>query len=218
MHEGAVGMMRGNPNTSVLTSYGKVSAITSKTSSDTVSTNLGKMMQTIFAEAGVSSEMFASTSNLTLEYSVDTHISLMMILARKYAKFLTNIINSIYQNSNVGFSYTFLPVAEHNTKDYIDEAFKLASSGYSYLIPAIALGFSQRQIIDLKDLENKVLKLEKRFVPLQSAYTQTANAQSGTKTETNANGEEKAKAGGQEKEAKNLSPKTEVNKTNDAKK
>jgi hypothetical protein len=54
------------------------------------------MQQAIFAEAGVSGEMFASTSNLTLSYSVDTHISFMMILARKYAKFLTNIINSIY--------------------------------------------------------------------------------------------------------------------------
>jgi hypothetical protein len=96
MHEGAVGMMRGNPNVSVLTSYGDVSAITSKTSLDTVSSNLEKMQQAIFAEAGVSGEMFASTSNLTLSYSIDTHISFMMILARKYAKFLTNIVNSIY--------------------------------------------------------------------------------------------------------------------------
>lgn len=215
MHQGVVGMMRGNPNVSVLTSYGEVDAITSKTSTDTVSTNLEKMKKTIFSEGGVSGEMFDSTSNLTISYSVDTHISLMMILARKYARFLTNIINSIYQNSNVGFSYTFLPIAEHNTKDYIDEAFKLASSGYSYLIPAVALGFSQRQIIDLKDLENKVLKLEKRLVPLQSSYTQSATGQ---KAEVKAGGEEKAKTGGQEKEAKDLSPKTEINKTNDAKK
>lgn len=214
MHEGAVGMMRGNPNVSVLTSYGDVSAITSKTSSDTVSTNLEKMMQTIFSEAGVSSEMFASTSNLTLSYSVKTHISLMMVLARKYARFLTNVINSIYQNSNVSFSYIFLPVAEHNTKDYIDETFKLASSGYSYLIPAIALGFSQKEIIDLKDLENKVLKLEKKFVPLQSSYTQSNS----TQTKVAADGTDKAPAGGQEKEVEELSPISETNRENEAKK
>lgn len=215
MHEGAVGMMRGNPNVSVLTSYGDVSAITSKTSSDTVSTNLEKMMQTIFSEAGVSGEMFASTSNLTIDYSIKTHISLMMILARKYARFLTNIINSIYQNSNISFSYAFLPVAEHNTKDYIDETFKLASSGYSYLLPAIALGFSQKQIIDLKDLENKVLKLEEKFVPLQSSYTQSA---SGANTSVAVDGTEKAEAGGQEKDVKDLSPISETNRENEAKK
>lgn len=209
MHEGAVGMMRGNPNTSVLTSYGNVSAITSKTSSDTVSTNLEKMMQTIFSEAGVSGEMFASTSNLTISYSVSTHISLMMVLARKYARFLTNIVNSIYQNSNVSFSYSFLPVAEHNTKDYIDEAFKLASSGYSYLLPAVAQGFSQRQVIDLKDLENNVLELEKHFIPLQSSYTQSSNGKS--------SGTEENKAGGQEKDSKDLSPKSETNRANEAK-
>ena len=219
MHEGAVGMMRGNPNVSVLTTYGNVSAITSKTSLDTVSSNLEKMQQAIFAEAGVSGEMFASTSNLTLSYSVDTHISFMMILARKYAKFLTNIVNSIYQNSNIGFSYHFLPVAEHNTKDYIDEAFKLASSGYSYLIPGIALGFSQRDLIDLKDLENKVLKLEKRFVPLQSAFQQGAQTKPAAgATGAAPNGEEGKKSGGQEKNPKEMSPKTEKNKTNDAKK
>lgn len=212
MHEGVVGMMRGNPNVSVLTSYGEVNAIVSKTSLDTVSSNLEKMKQTIFSEGGVSGEMFDSTSNLTIGYSISTHISLMMILARKYARFLTNIINSIYQNSNISFSYTFLPVAEHNTKDYIDEVFKLASSGYSYLLPAIAMGFSQKEFVDLKDLENKVLKLETRLVPLQSSYTQTNNGQTGGKAE------EKPSAGGQEKEAKELSPKTEINKINDAKK
>lgn len=215
MHQGAVGMMKGNPNTSVLTSYGSVSAITSKTSSDTVSTNLEKMMQTIFSEAGVSGEMFASTSNLTIAHSINTHISFMMILGRKYAKFITNIINSIYQNSNIGFSYTILPVAEHNAKDYIDEAFKLASSGYSYLIPAVALGFSQRQIIDLKDLENKVLKLESRFVPLQSAFQQPANGQANTQTTSQ---DEESENGAPKKDPKDISPITERNRANDAKK
>ena len=138
-----------------------------------------------------------------------------MILARKYARLLTNLINGLYQNSNVSFSYIFLPVSEHNTKDYIDQSFKLASSGYSYLIPAIALGFSQKQIIDLKDLENTILSLEKRFVPLQSSYTQSASGQANQNQTAKV---EENKQGGQEKTPEELSPKTEINKTNDAKK
>lgn len=203
MHRGAVGMMKGNPNVSVLTSYGDVSAITSKTSLDTVSSNLEKMMKTIFAEGGVSSEMFSSTSNLTIGYSINTQISLMMILARKYATFLTNIINSIYSNKNVDFSYSFLPVAEHNMKDYIDETMKLAASGGSYLLPNLALGFSQREIVDLKDLENKMLKLTEKFIPLQASYQQSPSVAQTSKED---------KGGGQEKDPTELSPITERNR------
>jgi len=44
MHRGAVGMLKGNPNISVLTSYADVEAITSKTSSDTQNNNVSKML------------------------------------------------------------------------------------------------------------------------------------------------------------------------------
>ena len=44
MHLGAVNMMKKNPNVSVLTTYTDVEAIVSKTTSDSLSNNLEKMM------------------------------------------------------------------------------------------------------------------------------------------------------------------------------
>jgi hypothetical protein len=52
--------------------------------------------------------------------------------------------------------------------------FKLVGSGYSALLPALALNMTQRDLVSIKDLENDVLKLGDRLKPLQTSYTQSA--------------------------------------------
>jgi hypothetical protein len=52
---------------------------------------------------------------------------------------------------------------------------KLASSGYSFLLPALACGISQRELGTLKDLENDVLNLRERLLPLATSYTQSSS-------------------------------------------
>lgn len=59
MHEGAVGMMKGNRNISVLTTYGDVDAVASSSSADTINNTLDRMYKNIYNNAGVSSELFA---------------------------------------------------------------------------------------------------------------------------------------------------------------
>ena len=97
----------------------------------------------------------------------------MMILANKFSLFLTNLINRLYENSNINFKYTILPITYYNSNKYIDTSFKMASSGYSFILPGLALGFSQRDLVNVKDLENEVLKLSEKLIPLQSAHTQS---------------------------------------------
>ena len=178
MHEGTVKMMRGNENVSVLTTYGDTDAIVSKTASEGKSDTLERMLQNVYSRAGVSSQVFASTGSSTLESSIKYDISLMMYLANKFSLFVTNIINNNFANGNISFKYVILPVGCQNESKYIEESFKLASSGYSWLVPAVAQGFSQRDIIGLKDLENEVLGLEDKLRPLKSSFTQT-NSDSG---------------------------------------
>ena len=43
-------------------------------------------------------------------------------------------------------------------------------------MPAIAAGLSVKQLDDLKDLENDVLKLGEKLVPLATSYNQSAGA------------------------------------------
>ena len=173
MHAGAVGMLRKNENVSVLTTYADVDAIVSKTSAETSSSSLDKMVQNVFNETGTSSQIFASTGSSTLESSLNNDTALMMILANKFSLFVTNLINRLFSNSSVTFKYTIFPITYHNENKYIDSSFKLASSGYSFLLPSIAMGISQRELGNVKDLENNVLKLGEKLIPLVSSYTQS---------------------------------------------
>ena len=173
IHNGTVGMMKGNKNVSVLTTYADVDSIVSKTTADNEASSLEKMLQNVYADAGVSSQIFAPLGVQAIKLSIINDISLMMILGHNYARFVTRVVNSLFGNSNISFKYTILPLSLYNQTDFITDSFKLAQSGYSYLLPAVAMGFSQREIVNIKDLENDVLDLKDKFIPLSSVYTES---------------------------------------------
>lgn len=175
MHEGAVNMMKGNKNLSVLTTYADVDSVVSKTSADNVSAALDKMRQNVYAESGTSELLFATVGTQSLPYSIKNDIAFMMILGNKYGDFITFILNSLFSNVNVNFKFSILPISEYNRSDYITDALKLAQSGYSFLLPSIASGINQRDLINVKSLENDVLDLSEVLIPLSSSYTQSTN-------------------------------------------
>ena len=172
MHAGAVGMVRKNTNTTVLTTYADVDSITSRGSTENGATNaLEAMKQNIYSQAGVSGEIFAASGGNTTETSIKFDTAIMMYLANKFARFITNVVNENFANSNISFKYTILPITHQNEAKYIDTGFKLASSGYSLLVPALAQGFSQKDLVNLKDLENDVLKLGEKLIPPANSFT-----------------------------------------------
>ena len=180
MHRGAVDMMKGNKNLSILTTYADVEAIISKTSAENLSTSLDKMLQNVYSEAGASSQIFSPTGSQALDTSIKNDMALMMILGNKYSRFFSHILNGLFSNANINFTYKILPISYYNESDYITDTFKLAQSGYSFLLPALACGISQRELTSIKSLENDVLKLKDVLLPLESAYTQSAtNGESG---------------------------------------
>ena len=176
MHAGAVGMMRGNKNLSILTTYADVEAIVSKTSSDNLNNTLEKMLQNVYSEAGASVQIFSPTGTQALSTSIINDTSLMMILGNKYSSFITYILNKLFSNATLEFKYEILSLTLYNQSDYIKDSFKLAQSGYSFILPAIASGISQLEFTNLKSLENDVLKLQEVLLPLSSAYTQSTGS------------------------------------------
>ena len=180
MHRGAVGMVRNNANTTVLTTYADVDSIASRGSTENGATNaLKAMKQNIYSQAGVSGEIFAATGGNTTETSIKYDTAIMMYLANKFARFITNIVNENFANSNISFKYTILPITHQNEAKYIDSCYKLATSGYSLVLPALAQGLSQRDLVNLKDLENDVLKLGDKLIPPANAFTGGATGDGG---------------------------------------
>ena len=175
MHRGAVDMLKSNPNISVLTTYTDVDAIVSKTSNDNSVNSVEKSLANIYTEAGVSPLLFGSDSTNSLETSIKNDLALMMMFARKLDKLVTFIINERFGNSNINFKYTILPISSYNEKDYADTALKMANSGYSFILPALAMGLSQKELGNIKDLENDVLNLKEKLIPLSTSFTESDN-------------------------------------------
>lgn len=170
MHTGAVNMLKQNANISVLTTYADVDAITSKTSADNVNNSLERMLQNVYSQTGTSKEIFAATGSSSLSIALKNDLALMMMLANKYSAFLTNVVNDLFKNTNIGFKYEFLPVSYYNEKEYVDTTIKLASLGYSWLIPSIAMDVSQSDLYNVKHLEKDIMGLQDIMMPLSSAY------------------------------------------------
>ena len=173
MHKGAVQMMDGNKNISVLTTYADVDAIVSKTSNDNANNSVEKSLTNIYATAGVSGLLFGTESNLSLETSINNDTALMMSFAYKLSRFITFILNKKFSNSNISFRYKILPITYYNKDKYLENALKAANSGYSFLLPALSMDISQKELNDLKDLENDVLKLKDKLIPLSTSYTES---------------------------------------------
>lgn len=173
IHMGTVGMMKGNKNVSVLTTYGDVDAITSSTTADKTDNTLTRMEQNIYAQAGVTGQVFASTGSSSLETSLNNDLALMMYLANKFSRFITNTLNDTFGNGNITFKYQIMPITYYNAATFADSAFKLVGSGYSALMPALAFGLTQKDLVNIKDLENDVLKLGDKLKPLSTSYTQS---------------------------------------------
>lgn len=178
LHAGAVGMMKNNKNVSILTTYADVDSISSNTASEVNHNNLEKMIQHVYNESGVSGQLFASSSNSSLEISLQNDLSLMMYLGNKYSLFISNLLNKEFANSNISFRYEILPISYYNSDKYVDTSLKMANSGYSFILPTLALGFSQSDLSNLKDLENDVLKLGEKLIPLTTSYTQSSEVNS----------------------------------------
>ena len=174
IHTGTVGMLKGNKNISVMTTYADVDAIASKTQADNTTGTLEKMEKNIYAQAGVSSEVFTSSGSSSLDASLKNDMAFMMLLANKFSAYITNLLNRKFSNSNVSFKYTILPITYHNYDKFVDTSFKLVGSGYSFLLPSVAIGLSQKDLGNLKDLENDVLKLGEKLIPPSTSYTQGA--------------------------------------------
>lgn len=175
MHIGAVDMMKGNKNLSVFTTYGDVESIVSKTGSDAGQSNLEKMLQNVYAEASVSPQIFSPTGSQALDTSLRNDTAFVSIIMNKISRFISDLLNYLFGNTSISFKYIILPITYYNQSDYVTDAFKLAQSGYSLLLPSIAMGIEQSELLGLKSLENDSMKLKDILIPLASSYTESGS-------------------------------------------
>lgn len=175
MHTATVDMLGKQKNMSVLTTFLDVDAIASKTSADNQQNIMSKMVNNIYSEAGTSLELFNSTGAQTLRLAMKKDLALMMHFANKASALVERIINYTFNTSVATFSYRILPISLFNDDEYAKAALSQAQAGFSFILPAVAMGIPQKDLVNLKFLENELLELGEKLVPLQLSYTQSGN-------------------------------------------
>ena len=194
MHKGLVDMLSNNKYIDVLTTYGETSLEQAQTTTSQAQNNsLNKFTFNAFDNLGTSAQLFNAEGNTALKYSTDKDTSLMFSLAMIYANWLTYIVNDRFADNKISFSVEFLPTTIHNRKELMDVYLKGAQYGYSKIYTGVAQGIKQSNLVSLLNLENDILGLSDKMIPLSSSYTQTNNENS-----KNSDGKSKNTTGGKD--------------------
>jgi hypothetical protein len=201
MHRGVVAMLANSPNIDIITTFADLTLLGTGDKTKADRDNLEKIERSVFNEAGVSRLLFSSDSASALDASINNDASFVMSLSEQYSNWLTYQLNLRYSESGkFFFEAAILPLSLYNKKDMLDLYLKSAQFGYSKIIVAIASGLKQSAFLDIIELENEILGLQEKMVPLQSS-----NTTAGTDVA--------AESGGRpEKDLKNKSDKTIDNK------
>lgn len=176
MHDGAINMLSNNQDTDVITTYADVDLL-DMSSTDDEKTSVSDIQDLIYTTAGLSKEIFFSTTEAGLEYSAKNDLAMTMILGQRFANFFTTLLNYKFETKKIKFKFIILPLSYYNSADYTSRAKELAAFGYSFLTPILSTGIDQTNLGALKTLENDVMHLDEVLKPLQSSYTQTGKQQ-----------------------------------------
>lgn len=157
-----------------------------------------------YTEAGVSSELFNSTTSGSLAESIAKDEKFMHDLRIQIEVWFNFFLRAICKNSiikNTDFVFSYLDTSYKNREKMIGSYIQGAQYGFSKIVPQVALGVKQRYIESLNMFENDVLDLDAKLVPLQSSHTMSGKQQADSKS---GNGQQTVT---EDKEAQNNSDK-----------
>ena len=177
MHEAVSSIFKDNPNIDVLTTIADVDLKDTQSSVGTsTNNNIEKMLVPKYENAGISFEMFSSTTATSLELSISNSTSFMSQAITSFSAWLSMVCLSHFKYKKIEPIVTILPLTWYNEKRLVDTYLKQAQSGYSLILPYVATGKKQSTILDTKTLENTILELDKSLIPPQTSYTQSSDS------------------------------------------
>lgn len=209
IHKGIVDMLSDNPHVDVITTFCDTDVASLGSTVDNVRNDLSTITHLVYNEAGVSKQLFDNDSAISIQYSVQNDLALVLALLKPVQRWLSYILNYKFgKNEEFFYEINLLPISHYNREEMSNLYIKGAQYGYSKFYAGAALGIKQTDLISLTMVENDFLDLDARMIPLQSSHT-TANSVTANRANENNSNED---GGGQEKEISDLSEKTVSNK------
>lgn len=172
LHQNAIQMLGNAINIDVLTTFTENDLL--EVSEEKNNQNeFERWEKQVYNDMGISAQLFATDGNLALEKSIKSDESLLPRLLKQYENFLVKTLNRFFTpDPNLyDFTFWFPPVTHYNREEFIKTTKDLATFGYGKMLPAIAMGQTQRGFLSQIYFENDILQLHDRMVPLQSSHT-----------------------------------------------
>lgn len=161
-----------------------------------------------YDDAGVSAELFNSTSAGTLSESQKRDAIFMYKLREQIGTWLNFYLGQVCSKriiKNSKFVFSFLDISYKNREEMMESYLNGAQYGFSKIVPQVALGVKQRYIESLTTFENDMLHLHEKLIPLQSSHTMSNKD---NKTDSNSENGKEAQTKLADKEAQEASEKT----------
>lgn len=150
-----------------------------------------------YDDAGVSAELFNSTTAGTLSESQNRDLMFVYKLREQIAVWLNFFLGSICNKKvtkNTKFVFSYLDISYKNREEMIGSYIEGAQYGFSKIVPQVALGVKQRYIESLTTFENDILNLDEKLIPLQSSHTMSTKSDNGANSDTKTGNKEAQKA------------------------
>jgi len=192
IHSNAVQMVKNIVGTDVLTTFAEVGveSMADNSANNAVDDTMNRIRSSIFDEGGVSSLIFNSDGNISLDKSVLNDAASMSELMAQYQSFLNALVDAKFNKNPKKFYYNveLLQTTQYNYIELSKLYKEQVQLGFGKLLPQIALGHSQSSILATIYFENEVLKLVDLMTPPENSNTKSAASGSGGK---NSNGNPK---------------------------
>jgi hypothetical protein len=173
MHNNAVQMLADAIGVDVLTTFAdtEVADLSDNGNASSVD-QLERVERTVYNNAGVSQAQFNTDSSVALEKSIKNDESTMYDLVLQFEAFLNRLL-APYDNKvrGVRMKASILPTTVYNYADLAQTYKEQTSLGFSKLLPQVALGRTQTEVIATAAFENDWLDLNSLFVPPQMSST-----------------------------------------------
>lgn len=207
IHNNAVAMLKRAVGVDVLTTFADIDVANMQDRNSTTTTDdLAKVERTVYNNTGTSQNLFNTEGNLSLEKSIANDEAEMRDLLLQFTNLLNRVVKKFNRNSYM-FKADILETTIYNYKELAKMYKEQTQIGYSRMLPQIALGHLQSNIIAAAQFENNVLKLNDIMIPPLMSSTMSNKTSSNNNTSENS-----GQAGRPEKADDQKSEKTIQNK------
>ena len=173
LHNNAVQMLKRAIGTDVLTTFADIEvANMSDRNTVTSADELAKVERGVFNEAGISHNVFNTEGNTALNISISEDEASMRNLLYQFEMFLNKVTKRFSKNrKKYYFRVNMLETTTYNYKEIAKMYKEQVQVGYSKMLPQIAMGHSQSEILAMITFENKVLNLSEIMIPPMMSST-----------------------------------------------